>query len=131
MNSLDLHPESPPRYSKVAAVNMTDDLKYPMMCSRWHRCSVNCCPLDPGAKVRRSISGDPERTCKEHLRHRLEVAALAGAEGVKLAWGGMSLAEHESGVSLGSMLAEWDRRLEAKKASGKRLQGGRNPVQGR
>lgn len=53
-------------------------------CSRWDRCSVNACPLDEGEHLRRSAEGDPERTCKESPRHRLEIASRAALEGIQL-----------------------------------------------
>ena len=97
------------------------DLKYPRMCSKWDKCSVNCCPLDVYNPTRQSISGDPEQTCKESLGKRLAVIEIAKTDGVEIPGGGWTKAERETGMSLEAMLADWDRREAAKKASGHAL----------
>mgnify|MGYP001600835990 FL=1 len=55
-------------------------------CSRFEICSVNDCPLDPGATLhaesgkqgRSSIPGDPETRCRAHRSTRESVAVAYG-----------------------------------------------------
>lgn len=62
-------------------------------CSRYVKCSVNCCPLDPLAEKRLSVPGDPEQTCKALLGERLGLAKEAPGMGLRLCWGGFTQAE--------------------------------------
>ena len=85
-----------------------DETLYPRNCSRWDRCSVNKCPIDPLNPRRQALPGDPERTCKEHPRHRLEIVAQAKADGVVIPGGGLTAEEREMDLTV--LLAEWDSR---------------------
>ncbi len=96
-----------------------DEIFFPRLCFRWSRCSVNKCPLDPLNAQRESVPGDPERTCKEHPRHRLEVVAQAEAAGVNIPGGGLTAKERSR--DLDALLVEWDAKGARKEAGGKRL----------
>lgn len=107
----------------MIAINYPPDVKYPKMCSRWNGCSVNVCPLDVFNEQRHSAEGDPERTCKEHIRHRVEIIALAKSEGVEIPGGGWSKDERKKWGSFDDLAADFDRRELARKEAGLRLAG--------
>lgn len=93
-------------------------IRFMKLCTRWDGCSVNKCPLDVNEASMSTVSGDPERTCKEHPRHRLAVAAQARAEGVFVA--GLHEGEREriaAGETVDMILTEADARLEARRAT--------------
>jgi len=96
----------------------------PRLCSRFIRCSVNCCPLDHMAESRPSISGDPERTCKAPLKGRMDIG-----NGKNLPWNGMSKEEHDSGRSIADLIAEDDAQEAMRLASGERLRASRKSPQ--
>lgn len=70
-----------------------DDNQWSERCPRYVRCSVNCCPLDPRNPRRPSLPGDPEGTCRAHLRDRLILVAEALGAGVEIPGGGLRLDE--------------------------------------
>ena len=92
-----------------------ENCELPRKCSRFIRCSVNCCPLDHMAEQRPSISGDPERTCKAPLRNRLEIG-----NDMDLPWGGMTKEERDSGRSIADLIAEDDTHEANRQAAGER-----------
>ncbi len=95
---------------------MTDDNRWLERCSRFTRCSVNCCPLDPRAERRPCLAGDPEQSCGASVRERLEIDKDAKKAGVRLPWGGLTKAEATCGRPVEELLAEDDAR-RAKRAA--------------
>lgn len=96
-----------------------DEAKYTSRCPRYGVCSVNSCPLD--IKIRPTYPDDPEKTCKAHLRERLEIAAAAKADGVKLPLGGLrrdEIARIEDGESMDALISEWDAKVASRRARG-------------
>lgn len=84
-------------------------VKFMRECSRWDSCSVNLCPLDVDSHLRRANPHDPERTCKESPRHRLEIASRAATEGIQLE--GLTKEEKaraKSGETVEAICLEWD-----------------------
>ena len=53
-------------------------------CSRFHRCSVSICPLDPDMALRVYVRGEPKCTMRKSVRMRL---------GSELPWKGMTVRE--------------------------------------
>ena len=92
----------------------------PRSCSRFIKCSVNCCPLDHMAPQRPSVNGDPERTCKAPLAERLELS-----NGKTLPWGGMTREERDSGRSVADLISEDEAQAAARQAAGERLRAGK------
>jgi hypothetical protein len=81
---------------------------YPRKCSRWIACSVNCCPLDPLNERRYMVSDDPERTCKEDPKLRVEIAIEAKDRGINIPGGGLTHLERASGKTLEELAHGWN-----------------------
>ena len=55
-------------------------------CTRFEKCAVNKCPLDPNYKSMSSVPGDTERKCTLARKKRVET----GAKYDNLAYGGLT-----------------------------------------
>jgi len=99
-----------------------DEVRYTGRCPRFGVCSVNACPVD--YRIRPTHPGDPEQTCKSHLRDRLAITAQAEADGIELPGRGLrpdEAARLKAGETVEVLLAEWDAREAAKKLQGELL----------
>ena len=47
------------------------ETKWVKNCSRWGKCSIPICPLDPDQELRVKLPGDPKCTISKNLRYRL------------------------------------------------------------
>ncbi len=107
--------------------NKTEDY-FPRKCSLWTSCSVNCCPLDPLNERRHINPNDPERTCKQSPKRRVEITDEAKKEGIHIPGGGLTLSERSSGNTLEQLATIWILKQATQTEKLRKARNSRKPV---